>query len=225
MADEPPASTPPASSPEKTADPQAAPAGDAGKTAQTDAPVQAATPESVSPYVLDFVMKDIDGNDVNLADYKGKVVLIVNVASRCGFTGQYKGLEELYQGKKDRGLVILGFPANNFGSQEPGTNAEIKAFCASKYNVTFPMFAKVSVAGIDKCDLYARLAAQPAPIGGDPGWNFTKFLVDREGKVVSRYESRVRPNDTQLVAKIDELLGPGSVPAKDGASGEAKAGG
>lgn len=225
LADEPPASTPPANQPEKSTPAEAAAPETTPASSESDAPAQAAAPEQASPYVLDFVMKDIDGNDVNLADYKGKVVLIVNVASKCGFTGQYKGLEELYQSKKDRGLVILGFPANNFGGQEPGTNAEIKAFCASKYSVTFPMFAKVSVAGDDKCDLYKRLAGQPAPLGGDPAWNFTKFLVDRDGKVVARYESRIRPNDTQLVTRIDDLLGPATVTSPAAGQGEAKAGG
>jgi glutathione peroxidase len=179
--------------------------------APAQAPAPAVVPDQkpapVSPYVLDHTMKSIDSSDVQLADYKGKVVLMVNVASKCGFTGQYKGLEELYQLKKEQGLVILGFPANNFGSQEPGTNAEIKAFCTSKYSVTFPMFAKVSVKGDDQCELYKQLASQPAPIGGDPGWNFTKFLVDREGNVVERYDSRVRPNDPQLMTRLDELLG------------------
>jgi glutathione peroxidase len=170
----------------------------------------AATPvapaEKVSPMVLAHTVKDIDGKDVKLADYKGKVVLIVNVASRCGFTPQYKGLEALYQKHKDAGLVILAFPANNFGSQEPGTNAEIKAFCESNYKVTFPIFEKISVKGEDQHPLFKQLAAQPAPLGGDPGWNFTKFLVDREGNVVARYESRVKPDDAVLATKINELL-------------------
>lgn len=156
---------------------------------------------------LAFTVKSIDEKDVDLAQaYQGKVVMIVNVASRCGFTGQYEGLEKLYKEKSDKGFVILGFPANNFGGQEPGTNDEIAKFCQSKYNVTFPMFAKISVKGDDQHPLYKMLASQPAPVGGDPKWNFTKFIVDRTGKVAARFDSSVRPNDKDMVAKIDELL-------------------
>jgi len=162
--------------------------------------------EKVDPYVLAFKMKDIDGNEKNLEDFKGSVVLMVNVASKCGYTSQYKGLEKLYQDKKDKGLVIIGFPANNFGNQEPGTEADIKKFCTSEYNVTFPMFAKISVKGDDQHPLYKKLAAQPAPVGGDPKWNFTKFLVDRNGNVVARFDTRTAPTDTELNRQIDELL-------------------
>jgi glutathione peroxidase len=157
-------------------------------------------------YVLGFSKKLIDGSDKNLADYAGKVVVIVNVASKCGYTPQYEQLENLYVEKKDSGLVILGFPANNFGSQEPGTNKEIAEFCTSTYDVQFPMFEKISVKGDDQDPLYKKLAAQPAPIGGDPKWNFTKFVVDRSGRVVARFDSKVRPDDKDFVAKIDELL-------------------
>ncbi len=160
----------------------------------------------VDAYVLGFKMNDIDGNEKNLEDFKGSVVLMVNVASKCGYTSQYKGLEKLYQDKKDKGLVILGFPANNFGNQEPGTDADIKKFCTSEYNVTFPMFAKISVKGDDQHPLYKKLAAQPAPIGGDPKWNFTKFLVDRKGNVVARFDTRTAPDDAELNRQIDELL-------------------
>lgn len=160
----------------------------------------------VDSYVLGFKMNDIDGKEKNLEDFKGSVVLIVNVASKCGYTSQYKGLEKLYQDKKDKGLVILGFPANNFGNQEPGTDADIKKFCTSEYNVTFPMFAKISVKGDDQHPLYKKLAAQPAPIGGDPKWNFTKFLVDRTGNVVARFDTRTAPDDSELNRQIDELL-------------------
>jgi glutathione peroxidase len=158
-------------------------------------------------YVLGYTMKDIDGKDVSLEAYKGKVVLIVNVASNCGFTSQYAGLQKLFDEKKEAGLVVLGFPTNDFGRQEPGSEAEIKSFCSTKYNVTFPMFSKVQVKGEGACELYKKLASQPAPIGGEPGWNFTKFLVDRSGNVVSRYDSRVKPDDATLSAKIAELLG------------------
>jgi len=166
-----------------------------------------------SPFVLAYTMKDIDGKDVDLASFKGKVVLIVNVASNCGYTPQYVGLEKLYTEKKDKGLVILGFPANNFGEQEPGTDAEIKSFCTGKYNVTFPMFSKISVKGDDQHPLYKQLAMQPKPLGGDPGWNFTKFLVDRSGAVVGRFDSKTRPNDPKLLKQIDELIAE-PVPAK-----------
>lgn len=162
-------------------------------------------------YVLDAKVNDIDGHEQDLAQYKGKVVVIVNVASKCGFTTQYEGLERLYEDKKDEGLVILGFPANDFNEQEPGTAEEIKTFCTSKYNVTFPMFDKVRVKGDDKTPLYAKLAAQPAPIGGEPKWNFTKFVVDRSGRVVHRVDAKREfartPNlEPELLAKVDELL-------------------
>lgn len=159
--------------------------------------------------VLSYTMKTIDGKDQPLAAYQGKVLLIVNTASRCGFTAQYTGLEKLYQDFKGRGFEILAFPANNFGGQEPGSNEEIKAFCTgadSKYKVTFPIFSKISVTGQEQHPLYATLAAQPSPIGGDPKWNFTKFLVDRDGKVVARFESRIRPDDPELLRQLRAVL-------------------
>ncbi|MCC6425771.1 MAG: glutathione peroxidase [Phycisphaerales bacterium] len=157
-------------------------------------------------------MKDINGNDVKLEQFKGRVVLFVNVASRCGYTPQYEGLQRLYEKRQEEGLVILGFPANNFNNQEPGTDAEIKEYCSSKYGVTFPMFSKISVTGDDQHPLYKKLAAQPAPVGGDPKWNFTKFLVDRNGKVVARFNTKAQPDETKdaeskaMADKIDELL-------------------
>lgn len=160
-----------------------------------------------SPYVLGYTLKDIDGKDVDLSQYKGKVVLIVNVASKCGYTPQYAGLEKLYKEKMGKGLVILGFPANNFGDQEPGSEAEIKSFCSSKYNVTFPMFSKISVRGDDAHPLYKQIASQAKPIGGDPQWNFTKYLVDRSGNVVGRFDPKVKPDDATMNRRIDELLG------------------
>lgn len=159
--------------------------------------------------VLSYTMKTIDDKEQPLSAYRGKVILIVNTASRCGFTSQYAGLEEMYQKYKDRGFEILAFPANNFGGQEPGTNAEIKEFCSgttSKYKVTFPIFAKISVAGADQHPLFKTLASQPAPVGGDPKWNFTKFLVDHTGKVVGRFESRIRPSDPELTRQVEKLL-------------------
>ncbi len=158
--------------------------------------------ERANPYVLGYTMKDIDGKDQDLAQYKGKVILIVNVASECGFTKQYEGLEKLYEARKDKGFVILGFPANNFGGQEPGKDADIKAFCTSKFAVTFPMFSKISVIGKDAHPLYQQLAAN----SGEPEWNFNKYLVDKDGNVVQRYQSRVKPDDAALASKIEELL-------------------
>lgn len=153
-------------------------------------------------------MKDIDGNDVDLSKYKGQVIMIVNVASKCGYTPQYAGLEKLYKAREGKGFVILGFPANDFGEQEPGTNSEIKAFCSTKYNVTFPMFSKISVRGSEQHPLFKKLSSQPKPLGGEgvPGWNFTKFLVDRNGNVVARFDSKVKPDDATLVKRVDELV-------------------
>ncbi|MBL9032230.1 MAG: glutathione peroxidase [Phycisphaerae bacterium] len=154
-------------------------------------------------------MKMIDGTDKNLADYRGSVVVIVNVASKCGYTAQYEHLQKFYTDNKDKGLVILGFPANNFGGQEPGSNADIAAFCKDKFSVTFPMFEKISVKGPDQHPLYKRLSAQPAPIGGDPKWNFTKFVLDRAGNVVARFDAKKRDGlEPALVEKVQELLGP-----------------
>src|SRR6202521_1602800 len=157
--------------------------------------------------VYDFTLNSIDGQPAPLAAYKGKVVLLVNVASRCGFTPQYTALESTYEKYKDKGFVILGFPANNFGSQEPGTNAEIKTFCQSKYSVTFPMYGKVSVKGDDQTPLYQYLTKDANPaVAGDIKWNFTKFLVDRNGKVVARFEPDVTPDSPQITAEIAKLI-------------------
>ncbi|MBS0196900.1 MAG: glutathione peroxidase [Planctomycetes bacterium] len=151
-------------------------------------------------------MEDIDGAKKNLADYKGKVLLIVNTASKCGYTPQYAGLEGLYQKHKSEGFEVLGFPSNDFGSQEPLNNKEIVADCQKRFGVTFPLFAKTAVKGKDANPLFVKLAKQPAPIGGEPGWNFTKFLVDRQGNVVARFDSRVKPDDVELEKRISELL-------------------
>jgi glutathione peroxidase len=166
-----------------------------------------AAPLFAGASVYSFTLPSIDGDPTALASYKGKVMLLVNVASRCGFTPQYSALESLYEKYKDRGLVILGFPANNFGGQEPGTNAEIKSFCTLRYNVTFPMFAKVSVKGADTTPLYQYLTRQANPrLAGDIKWNFTKFLVDRHGRVVARFESPVKPDSREVVEAIEKLL-------------------
>ena len=138
---------------------------------------------------FDYQVKDINGNMVSLDSYRGKTILVVNVASKCGFTPQYKGLEGLYQKHKDKGLVILGFPCNQFGGQEPGTEADIAKFCSVEYAVTFPMFAKIDVNGANTAPLYSYLKSAVPGLFGTEGvkWNFTKFLVDKSGKVVKRY--------------------------------------
>lgn len=153
--------------------------------------------------VHEFEMKAIDGKAVSLSAYKGKVVLFVNVASKCGYTPQYSGLESLYKKYKDQGFVIVGVPANNFGSQEPGTDAEIAQFCSRTYNVTFPMLSKVSVKGSDITPLYGFLTAAK---GGDVKWNFTKFLVGKDGKVIERFEPGVAPESPQLTSAIQQAL-------------------
>ena len=157
--------------------------------------------------IYGFTLNSIDGKPAPLADYKGKVVLIVNVASQCGYTPQYSALEAIYEKYKDQGFVIVGFPANNFGAQEPGTNKEIKTFCSRKYNVTFPLYSKVSVKGDDQTPLYQYLTKQTDPsIAGEIKWNFTKFLVDRNGHVVQRFESAVTPDSKGVVSAVEKQL-------------------
>jgi glutathione peroxidase len=157
--------------------------------------------------IYTFTLNSIDGKPAPLAGYKGKVVLVVNVASQCGYTPQYSALEATYEKYKDKGFVILGFPANNFGAQEPGTNEEIKTFCTRKYSVTFPMYSKISVKGADQAPLYAYLTKDtPADIAGEIKWNFTKFLVDRNGNVVQRFEPAVTPDSKEVVAAIEKQL-------------------
>ncbi len=159
--------------------------------------------------VLDFTMRDIDGKDAKLKQYKGKVLLVVNVASKCGYTPQYEGLQAIYAKYKDKGFYVLGFPANNFGSQEPGTETEIKEFCSSKYHVTFPMFAKISVKGDDQDPLYKFLTSKETDpdFAGDITWNFNKFLVDRDGKVVARFSSKDTPESENVTSAIEKYLG------------------
>ncbi|MBC7785716.1 MAG: glutathione peroxidase [Burkholderiales bacterium] len=169
----------------------------------------ATQPASAYTGPLQYQVKDVDGNNVNLADHRGKVVLIVNVASKCGFTKQYTALEALNQKYKDRGLVIIGFPANNFKGQEPGTDLEIKAFCTGTYNVTFPIMSKISVKGDDKHPLY-KFLTEPTTAGdfaGEIGWNFSKFLIDRTGQVYARYASAMKPDDPEFIAAIEKALG------------------
>ena len=159
---------------------------------------------SAASNVYEFTMKSIDGHPAPLAAYKGKVLLLVNVASKCGYTPQYTGLEALYEKYKDKGLVLVGIPANNFGGQEPGTDEEIKTFCSRNYNVTFPMMSKVSVKGVDKAPLYQYLTST---MGGEVKWNFTKFLIGKDGMVIKRFESGVEPDSTELVSAVEAALG------------------
>jgi glutathione peroxidase len=171
-----------------------------------DAPATAPAADNAS--VLHFTMNDIDGKPVDLSTYAGKVILFVNVASHCGNTPQYQALEALYKSKKDQGFVILGFPANNFMGQEPGTNEQIKMFCTAKYDVTFPMFSKISVKGKDQAPLYQTLTAVDAkPKGaGDISWNFEKILVDRQGHVVARFTPKTKPDAPDVTAAIESAL-------------------
>jgi len=156
--------------------------------------------------MYDFSVKDIHGKTVKLDAFKGTALLIVNTASKCGFTPQYKGLEALYQKLHGKGLEILGFPCNQFGAQEPGSEAEIESFCEVNYGVTFPLFAKVDVNGADAAPLYRHLkAAKPGLLGSEAiKWNFTKFLVDRKGNVIERYAPNVEPES--LAGDIEKLL-------------------
>jgi len=158
--------------------------------------------------IYDFTMRSIDGEQVSLGKYKGKVVLLVNVASKCGFTPQYTALEAVYEKYKDKGFVIVGVPANNFGQQEPGTDEEIKKFCSSKYSVTFPMMSKVSVKGDDKTPLYKFLTdpATDPQFAGDIKWNFTKFLFDRNGKLLARFEPAVKPDSPEVQTAVESAL-------------------
>jgi glutathione peroxidase len=187
--------------PPAVADEPATPARAPTASAAEELPVEPVAPADPR-YALDFTMNRIEGQAEPLAAYRGKVVMVVNVASACGLTPQYEGLQALYESKGGGGLVILGFPANNFGDQEPGTNEQIQEFCTGEYHVSFPMFEKISVLGDDQHPLYQRLSQE----GGPPTWNFTKYLVDRAGRVVARFDPRTRPDDPALVAKIDELL-------------------
>jgi glutathione peroxidase len=165
-------------------------------------------PAKQSASALDFKVKTIDGKETNLSDYKGKVVLMVNTASKCGLTPQYKGLQALYDKYKDQGLVVIGFPANNFNGQEPGTEAEIKEFCSTKYNVTFPMMSKISVKGDDKHPLYQFLTDGKAgeDFKGDVEWNFAKFLIDRNGNVMARFSARTTPDAPQVTETVEKAL-------------------
>jgi glutathione peroxidase len=157
--------------------------------------------------IYDFSVKSIDGKEVQLKDYKGKVLLIVNTASKCGFTPQYKDLQEIYQKYKEKGLLILGFPANDFGQQEPGNNPEIKEFCSLNYQVDFPLFEKISVKGESQHPLFKFLTEQKNPdFTGEIKWNFEKILIGRDGQLLRRFRSKVKPSDSEMVEAIETAL-------------------
>ena len=168
----------------------------------------APTAELKTKSILEFKMKDIDGNDVKLKKYKGNVLLVVNTASKCGYTPQYEGLEAIYEKYKSQGFYVLGFPANNFGAQEPGTATEIKEFCTTKYKVTFPIFAKISVKGDDQDPLYKFLTNKETNpnFAGDITWNFNKFLIDKKGNIVARFSSKETPESESVTQAIEKYL-------------------
>ena len=166
----------------------------------------AATATTGGGSLLDLSAKRLGGPEESLSTYRGQVLLVVNTASRCGYTPQYEGLQALYNRYRDRGFSVLGFPSNDFAAQEPGSDAEIGAFCEQNYGVEFPMFSKVHVKGGDAHPVYAYLTSRPAPIGGPVKWNFQKYLVDREGRVVARFAPGTRPEDPKLVAELEKLL-------------------
>jgi glutathione peroxidase len=170
--------------------------------------VTAADPAKKPTSVLDFHVKDIEGKDVDLASYKGKVLLIVNTASQCGLTPQYKDLEALYEKYKDQGFAILAFPANEFGKQEPGSNEEIKEFCSTKYKVSFPLFSKIVVKGKGIDPLFGFLTSDETnpKFAGEIKWNFNKFLVNRKGEVIARFEPREKPNTEAAISSIEKAL-------------------
>jgi len=156
--------------------------------------------------IYDIPLKDIEGKGTSLKSYQGKVLLVVNVASRCGYTPQYAALQAQYLKYKDQGLAVLGFPCNQFGAQEPGTSEEIKQFCSSTYAVTFPLFDKIEVNGANRHPLYGMLAGKDSPVAGDIKWNFTKFLLSRDGKILKRFESKVKPDSPEVVEAIESAL-------------------
>jgi len=167
------------------------------------APAQA---EPKAPGLAAIPLKDIDGKDTSLKAYSGKVLLVVNVASRCGYTRQYTGLQALQDKFSSKGFTVLGFPSNDFGGQEPGTEAEIKQFCSSTYSVSFPLFQKIKVKGTDKHALYAALTGKESPVPGEVKWNFAKFLIGKDGTILKRWDSGTEPDDAELLAAIEAAL-------------------
>jgi glutathione peroxidase len=166
----------------------------------------AATAMADESKIYAIPLKDIDGKDASLKAYAGKAVLAVNVASKCGYTRQYSGLEALWRKYKDKGLVVVGFPCNDFGSQEPGTTEEIKAFCSTKFDVTFPLYEKLHVKGPEQHPLYAELTGPQSPAPGPVKWNFGKFLIGRDGKILARFDSKVEPDSEELAKAIEDAL-------------------
>jgi len=156
--------------------------------------------------LYDIPLKDIDGKDTSLKAYKGKVLLIVNVASKCGLTPQYSALEELQKKYQAKGFTVLGFPCNDFASQEPGTPEQIKSFCSTKYDVTFPLFEKLHVKGAEQHPLYVALSGKESPFPGDVKWNFGKFLISRDGKIVERFEPKTKPDSPEVTAAIEAAI-------------------
>jgi glutathione peroxidase len=156
--------------------------------------------------IHDLPIKTLEGETTSLGAHKGKVMLVVNVASRCGYTPQYKGMEALFQKFKEQGLVVCGIPCNQFGRQEPGTGSEIREFCSANYNVTFPMYEKVNVKGPNQHPIYSVLAGENSPFPGDVRWNFGKFLVSKDGKVLKRFGSSTDPMSSELIAAVELAL-------------------
>ena len=161
---------------------------------------------SLHASLFEHKISTLEGKETTIAEHKGKVILVVNVASKCGFTKQYKGLEEIYQENKDKGLVILGFPCNQFGSQEPGSPEEIRQFCSAKYNVTFPMYSKIDVNGKDRHPIFKELIGKGSPVAGNIKWNFTKILVGKDGKPIKRFGSLTSPTSKKLLREIEQAL-------------------
>jgi glutathione peroxidase len=168
----------------------------------------------VASALYDVPLRDIDGKDTSLKQYKGKVLLVVNVASKCGLTPQYAALEAIYKKYRDQGFTVLAFPCNQFNGQEPGSNAEIKEFCSSKFDVSFPLFDKINVNGEQRHPLYVALAGKDSPFPGDIKWNFGKFLIGRDGKILQRFEPAVKPDAPEVTKAIEAALATGSDQAK-----------
>ncbi|MBX3101681.1 MAG: glutathione peroxidase [Bacteroidetes bacterium] len=172
-------------------------------TAQQDVSAKGKKSHPVAASVYDFTVQDIEGRDVSLSQYKGKVLVFLNVASKCGYTSQYADWQAFYEQYTDKGVVVLGFPANNFMGQEPGTDKDIKSFCSTNYNVTFPLFSKISVKGHDMAPLYRYLTETT----GEPiSWNFNKVLVGKDGKPAAHFKSAVKPDDPAFIAALNKLL-------------------
>ena len=168
--------------------------------------IMMAAASNINASIFNHKISTLEGKETTLAEHKGKVILVVNVASKCGFTKQYRDLEELYQKYKDDGLVILGFPCNQFGGQEPGSAAEIRQFCSTKYNVTFPMYSKVEVNGENRHPIFAELIGEGSPVAGNIKWNFTKILIDKDGKPIERFGSLTSPTSKKVIREIEEAL-------------------